>query len=166
MQVCWVVPDLKRAVEQWVRQSGVGPFFVFDELSFDDPQYRGEPCECPDISAAMAQAGDVQVELVCQNDDKPSFWRDVVPAGQAGLHHLALYCDDYDANVEAYTSAGAEIAFSGLMMGAKVCWVDTTPSLGCMMEIIQANEVAGEVFSSFREAAENWDGSDPVRRLG
>src|SRR3546814_16573859 len=65
----------------------------------------------------MAQAVDMQIERVCQNDEQPSFWRDVVPAGQSGLHHMALYCQNYDADLAAYTDAGIEVAFSGLMMG-------------------------------------------------
>src|SRR3546814_17974725 len=64
------------------------------------------------------------------NDEQPSFWRDVVPAGQSGLHHMALYCQNYDADLAAYTDAGIEVAFSGLMMGNRVCWVDTRAQLG------------------------------------
>jgi hypothetical protein len=165
MQVCWVVPDLDAAVEQWVSRTGVGPFFRFDSVTFDNPSYRGKPTECPDICAAMAQAGDVQIELVCQRDARPSIWHDVVPHGKSGLHHMALYCDNYDASLAAYTHAGAEVAFSGLMMGSRVCWVDTSNTLGFMVELIEANAVADTVFSSFREAAKNWDGSDPLRSL-
>lgn len=166
MQICWVVPDLEAAVRHWVRSAGVGPFFLFDTVTFDNPCYRGQPTECPNISAAMAQAGNVQIELVSQHDDRPSLWRDVVPAGQSGLHHMALYCDDYDTALAAYTGAGSEIAFSGLMMGSRVCWVDTVDTLGFMVELIDANPVADGVFASFREAAEQWDGSEPLRRLG
>lgn len=166
MQVCWVVPDLRAAMAHWTQSAGVGPFFVFDSVTFDEPRYRGAPTHCPDISAAMAQAGDIQIELVCPRDDRPSFWRDVVSAGQTGLHHMALYCADYAASLDAYTAGGAEVAFSGLMMGSRVCWVDTRAALGFMVELIEANAVADSVFGSFRAAAEQWDGSDPVRRLG
>jgi len=165
MQACWVVPDLERAVDTWVGSTGVGPFFLFDTVTFEEPRYRGQPADCPDITAAMAQAGDLQIELVCQRDARPSFWRDLVPAGQAGLHHMALYCDNYDATLDAYLGAGLEVGFSGLMMGARVCWVDASRTLGFMIELIEANPVADAVFGSFREAARDWDGSDPLRRL-
>jgi hypothetical protein len=165
MQMCWVVPDLHAAVDAWVCTSGVGPFFMFDSVTFDNPRYRGEPTVCPAISAAMAQAGDIQIELVSPSDDSPSFWRDVVPAGKSGLHHMALYCDDYDTTLAAYTRTGAGIAFSGLMMGSRVCWVDTCSTLGFMVELIEANAIADSVFSRFRLAAQNWDGRDPTRSL-
>jgi hypothetical protein len=166
MQMCWVVPDLRSAVDTWLRTTGVGPFFMFDSVTFDSPRYRGEAAACPPISAAMAQAGDLQIELVSQNDDRPSFWRDVVPAGKSGLHHMALYCSDYDTALAAYIEAGSEIAFSGLMMGSRVCWVDTCSKLGFMVELIEANPVADNVFSQFRLAAQNWDGRNPIRSLG
>jgi len=165
MQICWVVPDIHVAVNDWVRTTGVGPFFLFEKVSFDNPLYRGSPTECVDITAAMAQAGDMQIELVCQNDDRPSVFRDVVAAGKCGLHHMALYCNDYDAELAAYVKAGAEVAFSGLMMGARTCWIDTTSRLGFMVELIEANPIADTVFEQFRSAAKNWDGKNPLRQL-
>jgi Glyoxalase/Bleomycin resistance protein/Dioxygenase superfamily len=166
MQMCWVVPDLDRAIADWVRTAGVGPFFVFEQVPFDNPVYRGQPTTSPDIRAAMAQAGEMQVELVELRHDGPSVWTDVVGRGGAGLHHTALVCEDYDAQVAAYAAAEAEVAFSGLMMGAPVCWVDTTKTLGFMVELITANPIAAAVFAQIREAAEHWDGKDPVRTLG
>jgi len=165
MQLCWVVPDIHVAMASWTRTAGVGPFFLFDKVTYDEPLYRGKPTDFCDITAAIAQAGDVQIELVCQNDDKPSIFRDVVPRGATGFHHMAIYCKDYDAELAAYTNAGAELVFSGLMMGFKVGWVDTTRTLGYMTEIITANEVADSIFGMFRAAAQNWDGKDPVRKL-
>jgi hypothetical protein len=166
MQMCWVVPDLHAAINNWVTRSGVGPFFLFDSVSFANPCYRGQPAAEVNISAAMAQAGEMQIELVCQHDDQPSFWRDVVPKGQSGLHHLALYSTDYERDLAAYTAAGTEVAFSGLMMGNRVCWLDTTSTLGFMVELIEANPVADAVFGQFRTAAAGWDGKEPVRRMG
>jgi len=165
MQLCWVVPDIQAAIATWTRTAGVGPFFVFDKVTYDEPRYRGKPTEFCDITAAIAQAGDVQIELVCQNDERPSMFREVVPAGRTGFHHMALYCKDYEAEMAAYRNAGAEVVFTGLMMGYRVGWLDTTPTLGYMTEIITANEIADGVFARIREAGQNWDGREPVRTL-
>lgn len=166
MQVCWIVPDIHAAMAAWTRTTGVGPFFYFDTVPFDEPCYRGTPAESPPLAAAMAQAGDIQIELVSPLDDRTSFITDVVPCGHSGLHHLALYCQDYDAELTAYTQNGAEVAFSCRMMGSRTCWVDTTATLGFMVELIEANTVADAVFAQFRAAASDWDGRDPVRTLG
>jgi Glyoxalase/Bleomycin resistance protein/Dioxygenase superfamily len=166
MQFCWLVPDLDAAMEAWLRRAGVGPFFRFDNVSYDKPQYRGKPGGNAKIAAAIAQAGDVQIELVCAHDNEPSIWQEGPGAGsKLTFHHAAIYCHDYDATVESYTKAGSEFIFSGLMMGFRVGWIDTLSTLGFFTELIDANPAADKVFAMFRDAAKNWDGKDPIRRL-
>jgi hypothetical protein len=165
MQLCWVVPDLQAAMAGWTQTTGVGPFFYFERVTFENAHYRGKPAEFPNVSAAIAQAGSMQIELVCQNDERPSIFREVVPAGTTGFHHVALYCSDYDRHVKSYAEAGSEVAFGGLMMGSRTCWVDTVRALGFMVELIEANPIADAVFERFRTAAEHWDGNQPVRTL-
>jgi hypothetical protein len=166
MQLCWVVPDIQAAMASWTRSAGVGPFFFFENVTFENGRYRGRPAQMAQHQAAIAQAGDLQIELVCQDSDEPSIWRDLVPRGQLGFHHMALYCDDYEATRAAYAAQGAEVAFEGLMMGHRTCWIDTSRTLGFMVELVTKNPVADSVFGAIRAAAENWDGRDPVRRLG
>jgi hypothetical protein len=165
MQVCWVVPDIYAAMTSWTTIAGVGPFFLFQDVKYDQPHYRGKPTTSVDITAAIAQAGDVQIELVCQNEERPSVFRDIVPAGRTGFHHTAVVCKDYDADVAAYARAGAPVVFSGLMMGFRVCWVDASATLGFMVELIEANDVAAAVFAKIRAPSINWDGRDPIRTL-
>ena len=64
MQMCWVVPDLDAAIGHWLRTTGAGPFFVFDDLHFDDGVYRGAPSDVQPCRAAIGQHGDMQIELV------------------------------------------------------------------------------------------------------
>ena len=166
MQLAWVVPDLEAAIDRWVKSTGAGPFFVFDNVHFEDSNYRGTPMDVAPHRAAIGQHGDMQIELICPSGDNPGIWRDVVPHGKLGFHHVGLYCTDYDAERAAYLDQGAEMAFEGLMMGARTCYIDSTKTLGFMTELITANPVAEMVFGEFRKAAEGWDGKDPIRTLG
>lgn len=166
MQMCWVVPDLEEAMASWLQSTGAGPFFTFEDVHFTESQYRGKPMDVAPHRAAIGQHGDMQIELIAPIGDEPGIWRDVVPAGNFGFHHTALYCQDYEAEKAAIMAAGHELAFEGLMMGAKTGYIDTTATLGFMTELITANPVAAEVFGAFRAAAEGWDGSDPIRTLG
>lgn len=166
MQLCWVVPDLDAAIDYWVRQFGAGPFFVFDALHFDEPNYRGEAFNIQQCRATIGQSADMQIELIEPTDNGPGLWTEVVPKGQLGFHHVGLYCEDYAAEQQAIFDSGAELAFEGLMMGAKTCYIDTTKTLGFMTELITANPIAAEVFGAIKAASEGWDGSDPVRTMG
>src|ERR1700722_4618057 len=125
MQFCWLVPDLDAAIAVWIHNAGVGPFFRFDNVVYEKPQYRGKPSGNANLSAAIAQAGDVQIELVCVNDRQPSIWQEgPAAAGKWCFHHAAIYCHDYDSTVASYTEAGSEFIFSGLMLGFRVGWID------------------------------------------
>ncbi len=166
MQLCWVVPDLEAAIAHWVRTAGAGPFFVFEELHFDDGIYRGAPADIQPCRAAIGQMGDMQIELVSPTTDGPGIWTDVVPRGQSGLHHTGLYCTDYEADRAACLAGGGEMAFEGLMMGARTCYIDTISTLGFMTELITANPIAEQVFAAIRASSEGWDGSDPIRTMG
>jgi hypothetical protein len=165
MQFCWLVPDLEAGMAAWTQHAGIGPFFRFDDVAYEQPRYRGKPGGNASITAAIAQAGEVQIELVCVKDKVPSIWQEGPCAGTGGFHHAAIYCENYDQTIEQYTKAGTEFIFDGLMVGSRVGWLDTTRTLGFFVEVIDANPVAAGIFQRFRDAARDWDGSDPVRRL-
>jgi hypothetical protein len=166
MQLCWVVPALEAAIGYWVASAGAGPFFVFEGLHFEDSNYRGAPMDIQPCRAAIGQFGAMQIELVQQTGEGPGIWSDVVPKGKLGFHHAGLYCSDYAAERAAYTQGGDVVAFEGLMMGARTCYIDTVKTLGFMTELITANPVAEHVFAQFRDASIGWDGRDPIRTLG
>lgn len=165
MQVCWVVSDLRVAIESWSRSTGVGPFFWFDGVACVDGRHRGRPAQFPAVTAAIAYAGDLQIELVSQDNDQPGVFRDVFGKGQSGLHHMALICTDYESERDAYIDGGAELAFEGRIGNSRTCWVDTTPTLGFMVELLEPSPVREKGFAAMRAAAQSWDGADPIARF-
>ncbi len=162
MQNSWVVNDLRQAATDWIRQTGIGPFFLVEGIELEDQLHRGKPTDVK-ASFALAQAGDIQIELVCQHNDAPSAYRDTIAAGQQGFHHMALYCQHYDDDLEAYLQQGAEVAFSGTSGGKRFCYLDTTASLGYMMELIEHSPAQTEFFQRIRAAAADWQGDNPLR---
>lgn len=165
MQIAWVVPDLHAAIAHWSCQAGVGPFFYFDDVVYENAIYRGEPWTPVRFHAAIAQAGAMQIELIEQLEEGPSMFRELVPAGESRLHHMSTYTYDFEADLAHYRAMGAEVVFSGLMKGVPVCWLDTSDTLGFFTELITASPVKEHVFAKFRLAAAEWDGKDPITRL-
>ncbi|MGA5542444.1 VOC family protein [Mycobacterium sp. NPDC051198] len=162
MQICWVVPDLEAAIDSWVSDAGVGPFFWFGGVDFTDGRHRGAVAPFPKVEAAIAYAGEVQIELVSQDNDEPGVFRDLFRRDASGLHHMALYCTDYEAERDAYIAAGAQLAFEGKLDGIRTCWVDTSPTLGFMVELLEPSAEREAGFAAMHAAAENWDGRDPI----
>ena len=62
MQLGFVVPDLEAAALHWAGL-GVGPFFLMEHIQYAECRYRGQPVSF-DMSVAVGQWGEVQVELI------------------------------------------------------------------------------------------------------
>ena len=102
-QIGFVVRDLDSALAAWV-SAGVGPWFVVREHA-QTALYRGQPCALV-ISVALANSGDLQVELIHQHDDTPSIFTEFLDSGREGFHQLAWWPSDFDAAVAAAEAAG------------------------------------------------------------
>lgn len=167
MQVAFMVEDLEAACMDWVRTTGIGPFLTVPHVVLEEYSYCGRPASGLDFSVAIAQSGGVQIELIQQHCDNPSAYRDTVAKGQAkdqsGFHHLAIYTDDYDAVHARYAQQGFVTAVDGSFGGFRFSYIDTSATLGCMIELIEENPLQGEFFARIAGAAQGWDGSDPIR---
>jgi len=164
VQLAWVVNDLEEAAHRFHRIYGCGPFLMNRHIKLGDPCYRGTPVRT-NFSTALAQAGDVQIELIVQHDDTPSVYRDLHAAGAEGFHHIAVIVPDVAQEVERYQTLGFAAAFTGRFGSAEFAYVDTSPAIGHMTEILPDNAMLRGFFASVRQAAEEWDGCDIIREL-
>lgn len=163
VQFAWVVPNLEAAARAWHDLQGVGPFLVNRNLALTDPHYRGRPAATA-FSTAVAQSGDVQIELVEQHDDTPSAYRDTVTPGATAFHHVAIIAADYDAALAHYMGRGHEVAAHGWFGEMRYCYVDVVAVLGHMVEIVEDKPGIRAFFAAVRKASERWD-RDPATLL-
>jgi Glyoxalase/Bleomycin resistance protein/Dioxygenase superfamily len=164
MQASWVVPDLREAALNWVRTTGIGPFLQVPDIKLDTIRYRGGAPGPIHFSVALAQAGDLQIELVQQHCDHPSAYRDLVNGNERGFHHLAVYCQDYDADLAFYIDGGFQPAVEGMFGDMRFAYIDTSATIGCMIELIEHHPLQDDFFARIRAAADGWDGvTDPIR---
>jgi len=163
IQYAWVVPNLEEAARNWHATMGVGPFLINRDIQVAQARHRQAPTATR-FSTAVAQSGDVQIELIEQLDDGPSVYRDTVPAGATGFHHIAFIDADFTAAVARLTDQGHEIAADGLFGEMRYAYVDTTASIGCMTEIVEDKPAIRAFFGAIRKAADRWDG-DPATLL-
>jgi Glyoxalase/Bleomycin resistance protein/Dioxygenase superfamily len=161
-QSAWIVADLDTAIRHWVAQ-GVGPFFTFRNFSMEF-SYRGRPSRT-ELSFGLAQAGPMQIELICQHDDQSSAYRDSFAAGESGLHHVGRIIDDYETVRANFKSQGIEFAMEGENGGVKYGYADTRAQIGCMTEIVQPTPANLAMYDNIRRASETWDGVDPFVEL-
>lgn len=163
-QIGYVVAHLDQAIDAWLGL-GVGPWYVVRDL----PQrgaYRGERCEVT-LSIAFANSGDLQIELIQQSDDTPSIYTEVVRCRPNGSHHLAWWADDFNSALSSAVDARWPVVWSGDDEGASVRFAYLAPSSGeaTIVEIMELTDVSNGMAQLVRAAAQDWDGSDPVRSL-
>ena len=161
-QNAWVVEDLEAACMKWVRELGVGPFFISEYNNvFEDVTYRGEPSVL-NMSVALAQAGPVQIELIQPKVERCAY-RDSVPAGQMGFHHMCVWTHDIEADTAYFAGLGYPAANVGRAGETRFAYYDTRPLMGCMLEVVTRNEGILARFAQIADAARDWDGTDPLR---
>jgi hypothetical protein len=136
-QMGYVVTDLESAMARWSQTLGIGPFDTISHVKVDDGVYRGAPTSV-DISVAIAESGNIQIELIEQHNDVASCYRDLFAPGTEGLHHVAVHTADYDTEVARYESLGAAQAFGGIYEGTRFVYMDTSASLGIMIEVVES----------------------------
>lgn len=168
MQLGFVVPDLERAAGHWARL-GVGPFFLLEHIQFAECSYRGSPARF-DMSVAVAQWGEVQVELIHQHDDVPSIYTDFDGSRAGGLQHVGVMTDSVADHLERLAAHGiAPVQQGSTANGINFAYVDTDRLPGAhpggMVELIEHGPAIDGFFAMVRKAAGSWDGRDPLRHL-
>ena len=93
----------------------------------------------------------MQLELLVQHCDSPSGVTEMRDAGHVGLQHVTWFADDLDAEGERLRRLG----FDEVMTG----------TLPVMAEIYEESRLMRRFYQRVADAAVDWDGSDPLRRL-
>jgi hypothetical protein len=162
-QIGYVVIDLDRALDDWAAL-GVGPWHVIRRMP-QQVTYRGAPCGIT-LSLALANSGDLQVELICQDDDTPSIFTEFLAADGPGFHQLAYWAEDFDATMRAVAAAGWPVVWSGGEdVGTRFAYVEPPDSPAAVIEIMELNAATRGMSALVRDAAADWDGHDPVREM-
>ncbi len=166
VQIAYFVSDSRAAAEKMAAQHGAGPFFFVERIELAWGEHRGQAQKFLH-SSAYGQWGEIMVELVQQDEEGPSPFRDMYQPGEEGIHHMAMmvnsmaesyaYCDEHGIAIaaKAATLTGTEFAF-----------VDTVASKGHMIEIYEKSDQLTGFYDMVKQASVGWDGSDPVRSLG
>jgi catechol 2,3-dioxygenase-like lactoylglutathione lyase family enzyme len=163
-QIGYVVTDLDEALASWV-ELGVGPWLVIRGLPMN-VRYRGEPCETT-LSLALSNSGEMQIELIYQHDDTPSIFTEFLAANGPGYHQLAYWAEDFDATMKAVADAGWPVVWScGEGFRVRFAYVEPPSSPATVVEISELTDGQAASAKFIRDAAANWDGSDPIREMG
>jgi hypothetical protein len=160
----YVVRDIRAAMDHWVNVMGVGPWYYVDRVKTDYFRHRGvdSPVE---MSIALANSGDLQIELIQQRNDAPSLYKEFLDAGHEGLQHVAFWTTDYQGLYDRALADGYRVGHEGQINGetGRFSYFESTAHPGAMIELSDISGPKGQFFEHIRKAAAGWDGSRPIR---
>ena len=160
----YVVRDVRAAMDHWIKVMGVGPWYYIDRVKTDYFRHRGRDSGI-EMSIALANSGNLQIELIQQRNDAPSMYREFLAAGREGLQHMSFWTTDYQALYDRALTLGYKVGHEGQIGGEKgrFAYFDTEIHPGTVIEISDISGGKGRFFERIRQAAANWDGTDPIR---
>lgn len=164
-QLAFLPEDFDAAITYWTETMGVGPFFLAENIRLTDMKCMGEPTDAV-FSVAIAYWGETQIELVRPENDAPAHYTGRYKVHDR-LHHTCQFVTDIRAARKIVEDAGATIVVEGKVGNdGYVFYADPGFGPGGLIEFVQLGEGGPETFAMMEAAAKNWDGSEPLRKLG
>lgn len=165
MQLAYVPGDMDAALRYWTETMGVGPFFRIPDIKLDAARYRGKPVDLA-FSVYIGYWDDMQIELIEQYNDAPSIYSAWRKEGREGLHHVCIKVEDMAVARAVCARAGASVEQELVLPGGgEAVYVDTGGGPGSLVEMICFPPESLAFFDGMREAARDWDGSEPIREV-
>ncbi len=164
-QIGYVVRDIEKAMRHWVEVNRVGPWFYAERYAVDEFWYGGVRQKGLEVSVALTNCGDMQLELIQQRCDTPSMFQDFLAAGHEGMQHFAVWPDDYDGLYRRALSAGFAVGQEGRLPRGRFVYFRNEDHPGTVVELSEMTPMRRQILPAIRDAAMNWNGSDPIRRV-
>lgn len=159
----YVVKDVEASAAYWAHVFGVGPFFRMNHIVYKDVKYKNRIIEI-DTSVALAYSGDLQIELIQQNNSVSTIYSDFMEEHGEGLQHIAVWPEQYDQGLCSIQQAGGELLMEGKAgSGTRFAYFGGLIHAGAVLEVVTPSSGAIKLFKMIKDASETWDGSMPVR---
>jgi len=165
-QIGYVVPDLHEAMAYWASTCGIGPWFYFERSAFQTFTYNDKHHDDIDLTVGFANSGEIQLEIIQQRCRTPSMYIDFLarfPAG--GMQHWSSWPVDYQTRYDAARALGYEVAMEGMHARGPFAYFRNEGPTGAVIEMSELTPGRKAFFDMVRDAAVDWDGRNPVRRM-
>ena len=166
VQVAYLVADVDETMAQWVRDTGVGPWTCIRNIRLE-AIYRDKPLELK-IHEALSYMGDLQIQLIqsLNSPGEPTPYQPFIEAGRFGMHHMAFFSHDIDADMAAAEAQGFELTCEMRSQdGHRYCYCSSRAMPEVWFELLEVYPLLTSIFEEGIAASASWDGSRPIRNL-
>lgn len=166
VQIAYLVEDIDVTMAHWLRHAGLGPWTCFRNIELDT-HFDGRDFKMR-IHEALAYMGDLQIQLV-QSLDPPETntpYQSYVRAGRWGVHHMAFFSDDVDADIKRAREQGFDRVCSMKDKGGyRYFYCQSSAMPDVWIEFLESYPRLREIFEQGIAAAATWDGTEPIRNF-
>ena len=162
----YVFPDFDEAIGRFAAL-GIGPFFVLHSEG-GSSRYRGVDHPLS-LSVAFVYSGDTCFEIIAPHGDQQSAYGEYIRRNpDGGLHHICYYADDFEKTLASLAAGGQKFEivqeFADPRSGEpfEIYCEPVGIDNPVLFQLIRPG-LFDRWFDAMRQAASNWDGSDPIR---
>jgi methylmalonyl-CoA/ethylmalonyl-CoA epimerase len=140
-QIGILVEDLDKAVENYWKIFGVGPwhFYTYGKPLVKRMTRHGKPCEYK-MRIALSHIGNLRIELI-EPLEGDTVYSEFVRKHGYGVHHLGVLTTQMGRSVKKAAEAGLEMTQDGAGFGpdddGHYAYLDTEDSIGTTIELIE-----------------------------
>jgi hypothetical protein len=168
MQIGYVVKDIKKEIDNWIRGCRVGPWFYTERLVLVAGSYRGHSYNESELrklylQVAMSHCGEMQIEIISPGHEVSNIWSEFLQQGKEGMHHWSGLEADYDERKAEAEARGYVLLQEGQVSRGRASYFVDPGSPGTIFELADLTEERRRSVDGIRDAALHWDGEDPVR---
>ncbi len=140
-QICIIVPDIDKAVENFWDVFGIGPwnFYTYGKPLVKRMTRNGKPAEYK-MRVALANAGNMRIELI-EPLEGDTVYKEFVDKHGYGVHHLGVLTENMAESIKQAEDAGMAMTQDGAGFGpdddGHYAYIDTEELIGTTIELIE-----------------------------
>ncbi|MBN1479235.1 VOC family protein [candidate division KSB1 bacterium] len=140
-QVCLIVKDLEKTVENFYHIFGVGPwsFYTYGKPLVKQMTKGGKPAEYK-MRVALSNIGPLRIELI-QVLEGDSIYQEFIDEHGYGVHHFGLLVDNMQDALQRAENAGFVMIQDGAGFGldgdGHYAYLNTEDKIGVTLELIE-----------------------------
>ncbi|MDT0577176.1 zinc-binding dehydrogenase [Croceicoccus sp. F390] len=153
-QISFGTADLRRSVDFWEKQVGVGPWTIFEGLVMD-ALHQGKRIAMP-FSVALTWHDGRLVELICAEGDGPSPLHDGLNRPIIGLQRLASVSENIARDAEVARKRGMELITQGEAAGQRFFHYKSDEAPGVILELLERTASFDQLIGNLQSRAAAW----------
>lgn len=163
-QIAFMTRDIFASIDHFVRNLGIGPWFMIEGGSFGECRYRGQPSNVL-LTTAFANARGLEFELMQLDGGQPSMWHDALQTAfhRESFHHWCIWPDDYDATLNMALAEGYAVYQDGSTSRGRFVYLEHPTNTGDILELTERTPPRRAFQQLVARSGADWNGCNPIR---